>query len=70
MKVQEQGQKKVEGNALYTLLAAVKSAYRQYKLDLDYVKNNSNFWKGKTYLWGRTHLSIAWHNIYWRVIKR
>lgn len=70
MEVQEQGQKKVEGNELYTLLAAVKSAYRQYKLDLDCVKNNSNFWKGKTYLWGRTHLSIAWHNIYRRVIKR
>ena len=67
MEVQEQCQKKVVGNALYT---SVKSAYRQYKLDLDYVKNNSIFWKGKTYLWGRTHLSIAWHNIYWRVIKR
>jgi len=26
MEVQEQGQKKVEGNALYTLLAAVKLA--------------------------------------------
>ena len=61
---------KEQGNNANTLLSAVKSAYRQYKLDLDYVKNNSNFWKGKTYLWGRTHLSIACHNIYWRVIKR
>lgn len=70
MEVQEQGQKKVEGNALYTLLAAVKIAYRQTKSDLKYVKNKSNFWKGKTYMWGRTHLSVAWHNFYWHVIKR
>ena len=70
MEVQEQGQKKVEGNALYTLLVAVKLAYRQTKSDLKYVKYNSNFWKGKPYMWGRTHLSIAWHNVYWYVIKR
>jgi len=69
MEVQEEG-KKTQGNALYTLLAAVKLAYRQYKLDLDYVKNTSNFWNGKTYLWGRTHIAIAKHNIYWKVIKR
>lgn len=67
MEVQEQGQKKVEGNALYTL---VKLAYRQTKSDLKYVKYNSNFWKGENYMWGRTHLSIAWHNFYWHVIKR
>ena len=70
MEVQEQCQKKVEGNALYTLLAAVKIAYRQTKSDLKYIKNSSNFWKGKPYMYGRTHLSVAWHNFYWHVIKR
>ena len=68
--------KRIEGEQtqsepeLYTLLAAVKLAYRQTKSDLKYIKYNSNFWKGKTYMWGRTHLSVAWHNFYWHVIKR
>ena len=67
MEVQEQ--KKVKGNALYKLLATVKIAYRQTKSDLKYIKNTSNFWKGKTYVWGRTHLSVACHNFYWHIIK-
>lgn len=70
MEIQEQGQKKVKGNALYTLLAAVKLAYRQYKSDLKFVKYNSNIWMGKPYRWGLTHWAIAKHRFYWFVIKR
>ena len=70
MEAQSQDQKEVDGNALCSLLAAVKLAYRQTKSDLNYIKNKSNFWKGKTYVWGRTHLSVAWHNFYWHVVKR
>ena len=66
MEVQEKD-KKPRGNAL---LVAFKLAYGQYKLDLRYVKNISNFWNGKKYLWGRTHIAIAKHNIYWKIIKR
>lgn len=62
--------KKIEGSALYVLLTSIKFAYNQYKSNLKYVKNDSNIWKGKPYMWGRTHLSIAKHNIYWHIIKR
>tara|TARA_R110000737_G_C14289558_1_gene433859 strand:+ start:357 stop:596 length:240 start_codon:yes stop_codon:yes gene_type:complete len=48
---------------LYTLLEAVKFAYGQYKLDLKYVKNTSNFWEGKPYRFAITHLAIAKHRI-------
>jgi hypothetical protein len=40
---------KEQGNNANTLLSAVKLAYRQYKSDLDYVKNKSNIWEGKPY---------------------
>lgn len=53
-----------------TLLVAVKSAYRQYKSDLKYVKNISHLWKQKPYRFITTELSIAWHNFYWHVVKR
>jgi len=66
----EERYKKPQGNALYTLLAAVKLAYGQYKLDVDYVKNKSNIWEGKPYSWGLTHWAIAKHRFYWFVIKR
>jgi len=48
---------------LHTLLDSIKHAYRQYKLDLNYVKNISNFWKGKPYRFGLTHLSIVKHRL-------
>ena len=54
---------------LYTLLEAVRFAFRRYKSQLEYVKK-SNFWKDKPYLWGRTHISILKHVIYWNIIKR
>jgi len=66
----QQENKRPQGNALYTLLVAVKLAYKQYKSDLKYIKTNSNIWNGKPYLWGRTHLSVARHWFYWMVIKR
>lgn len=69
MEVKEQGQKKVKGNMLYTFLVRVKLAYQLTKLDLGYVRDVSNLWKGKKYMWGRTHLSVAFHNFYWHVIK-
>lgn len=53
-----------------TLLSVVKLAYKQYKSDLNFVKNTSNIWKNKPYRWGLTHLSIARHWFYWFVIKR
>jgi hypothetical protein len=68
MEVQEEGGK-LQGNAIYTLLVAVKQAFRRYKSQLEYVKKN-NFWKKKPYLWGRTHISILKHVIYWNIIKR
>lgn len=55
---------------LYTLLEAVKFAYGQYKLDLKYVKNTSDFWEGKPYRFGLTHLAIAKHNIKHFVLNR
>ena len=61
---------KEQGNNANTLLSAVKLAYRQYKSDLDYVKNKSNIWEGKPYRWGLTHLALAKHRFYWFVIKR
>lgn len=62
--------KKIEGSTLYVLLTSIKFAYKQYKYDLKYVKHYSDIWKDKPYMWGRTHLSIAKHNIYWHIIKR
>jgi len=55
---------------LYTLLEAVKFAYGQYKLDLKYVKNTSNFWMGKPYRFGLTHLAIAKHEFKNFVLNR
>ena len=55
---------------LYTLLEAVKFAYGQYKLDLKYVKNTSNFWEGKPYCFGLTHLAIARHRFKHLVLNR
>tara|TARA_R110000796_G_scaffold67389_1_gene154459 strand:- start:304 stop:516 length:213 start_codon:yes stop_codon:yes gene_type:complete len=55
---------------LYTLLKAVKFAYGQYKLDLKYVKNTSNFWEGKPYSFGITHLAIARHRFNRFVLSR
>ena len=66
----QQENKRPQGNTLFTLCVAVKLAYKQYKSDLKYIKTNSNIWKGKTYLWGRTHLSVARHWFHWMVIKR
>ncbi len=53
-----------------TVLVAVKSAYRQYKSDLKYIKNVSHLWKQKPYRFFITELSVAWHNFYWHVVKR
>ena len=69
MEVQEEGGK-LQGNALYTLLAAVKLAYGQYKLDVNYVKNKSNIWEGKPYRFGLTHLAIAKHRFKHLVLNR
>jgi hypothetical protein len=60
---------KEQGNNNNTLLSSIKLAYRQYKSDLDHVKNKSNIWEGKPYRWGLTHLAIAKHRFYWFVIK-
>jgi hypothetical protein len=70
MRSTEDSKKPQSEPELYTLLEAVKFAYGQYKLDLKYVKNTSNFWNGKPYRWGLTHIAIAKHRFYWFVIKR
>lgn len=58
------------GNKSKPLLMAVKYAYYQYKSDLKYVKNISRIWYEKPYRGLITRISIAWHNLYWHVLKR
>ena len=60
----------IQSHSRNTVLSAVKLAYKQYKSDLNFVKNKSNIWKNKPYRWGLTHWSIATHWFYWLVIKR
>jgi hypothetical protein len=52
------------------ILPILKYAYYQYKNDLRFVKYTSRIWKQKPYRFILTELSILWHNIYWRVIKK
>lgn len=52
------------------ILPILKCAYYQYRSDLKYVRSTSRIWNQKPYRFILTELSILWHNIYWRVIKK